>query len=280
MFGSLGRILGKTTGIKIQPFKGKVKVGAPMQGLNTGDFLTLSSLFLPGGNLANLGKTQLKDLSLGNVAGNLNINKLLNNPAIFASALGGSKAGGTGDNSQSLYNTSSLLKQLTALQPGVDADIQSLLKSGDLRRQISTNAVNSLTPSSRQAAIDGEKNRLQSQAMRRVSKAAATLGSKNTGYLEGLKLDAINRATEAGNQLQAGLNEPAAVANAALQQLGLLGEAEATPALDKYQQIMSLLMGVDQNRAALRANREPTLLERLLPLAGQVDWGQLLKQLK
>lgn len=298
MFGTLGKL----TGIKIQPFKGKVKVGAPLQGMNIGDWINTAALFAPGGNLLNLGKMGLKGLSSGNILGNLglkdgfqfsDLQKIAGlNPlglsgdkgflynAFASQLLGGPKKRAISPSE--LTGLSALSNYSGLLDPLIGISKSELGRLGDVsseRARTATSAYQSLAPGSQQASIDARRAAMLNNARKVANQSELLLGTSAKGLREGLLIDAVNRATEQGNRLQAETYSPERMTERALLQLEALNPNNfmtALPlALSGTQNLAGLLNNQRQADAYARSNKPPSTLEQLLGIAGGLPWDKI-----
>lgn len=295
LFGGLGNILGKVTGVKVQPFKGKVKVGSPMQGLNIGDLLQMGMLAAPGGNLLSIfGKGGLGNLSMGNMLGNTGLQKLFSgglgkmNTSDFLGLLGGAGGigglagllggGGTGGNGQppgKTGGTSGALNQFESLiqsiMPGAKEEAALLPQLSRDRRMFASQAVNQLSPGAMQSALDRGRAELQGQARRDAAQASLALGQNATGLKSGIQLGAMNNATRQANQNEADVFNPANMAQISSAKLGFLDPSYHTSNLSMglggLNDYISLYNNLRASNANYSASKPPSFLEQLLGIA-------------
>lgn len=292
LFGGLGNILGKVSGVRIQPFKGKVGLKTPLQGMNTSDWLTVASLFAPGGNLLKM--KGLGSLSTGNLMkniGGLSLASLQKNPALLASLL----SGGDGKKGIPQMGIPSYLDQsgaigqysdlLRALLPGAKQEAGMLGQLSADRSGLARSAAQRLTPGAQQASLDRQRSIMVDQAKRGVRAQELALGPAATGLRGGLELAAYNRANSQANQFQRDAYSPESQALMDERRLGFLDPRYYTTTLDSAMTGLNSLTGMlNQQRqadAAYRQSKPPTFLESILPLLGQiggnVDWSKLFR---
>ena len=293
LFGGLGNILGKVTGVKVQPFKGKVKVGTPLQGINTGDLFTLASLAAPGGNIFSLlGKGGLGNLSTANLLGNSGLSKLfsgdlsklglndmlgmLGGPAgvlgslgsLGSSGSGGSGTGGSTGTGAALNQFSTLLN---SIMPGAIDEAKALPQLSKDRRMLATQAASRLTPGAAQSSLDRSRAQLMNQARRDATQAQFALGDNATGLNTGIQLGAMNRATMQANQNEADVFNPANMAQMDAQRLSFLDPSLHTSSLSMglggLGDYMNMYNGLRSSNAAYNASKPPSFLEQLLGIA-------------
>lgn len=290
LFGGLGNILGKVSGVRIQPFKGKVGFKTPLQGMNTSDWLTVASLFAPGGNLLKM--KGLGSLSSGNLLSNLgglSLTSLYKNPALLASLLSGGNGKKTGqvlgvpqglDQGGAIGQYSELLQSLL---PGAKAEAGMLAGLSADRANMARSAAQRLTPGAQQASLDRQRSIMVDQAKRGVRAQELALGPAATGLRGGLELAAYNRANSQANQFQRDAYSPESQALMDERRLGFLDPRYYTTTLDSAMTGLNSLTGtLNQQRqadAAYRQSKPPTFLESILPLlggmAGGVDWNTI-----
>ena len=297
LFGSLGNILGKATGVKIQPFKGKVSVTTPLKDLNTGDLLTGLSLLAPGMDLTKI--KSFADLGLGNLSntfGSLSLSSLQKNPVlsgILLSSLGGltGKPAPAPTQTGAGLNTSiggalgNYSKLLDLLMPGAMQEAARLPQVSANRATIADRAAAELTPGSMQAGLDMQRSKMLSDAMRGVRAQELALGPAAKGLNSGLTLSAYNRANSAANQAEQQAYSPTNMAAINAARLSLADPSNYTTTLNTSMGGLNNLIALLNNQrsadAVYRQTAPPTFLESILPLlgtaAGNIDWSKVFK---
>lgn len=272
--------LGKVTGIRIQPFKGKARVTAPMQGLNIGDALGAASMFAPGGiaGIGNIGKW-----SLGNAGANLGLGVLddvtgsrlndwlpmLSGP-LGMGALGALQSQGSAAAQNGLQGSGEqMFAGLTgAIMPTAMYEAQGLAELAPLRRTLLNNALSSLQQGGTQGDIDAFYSRAMGAASQQMQRQLSGLRNVSPSVAEGLRLSAMNQATEARNAYASMMNTPEQQAARAASQLELLTGANTMPVYSTAANMAAQMAGLSTNRALadaqLRANREPSVFERII----------------
>ena len=255
-------------GLNFQPFKGKVSFQPGK--MNLGDLIGSASM-VAGGGLGK-GMFDVGKWSTGNIAANLGLNNGLSkfqlNPATAGNILGAANTldaipGARGGGSAGKADIAGLMALFNTL--GM-SQAQFALQNEPRRQRALTSAYNSFNP----AMILDDIGRFRSATMGNARQAgmqgAAALDSQGMNGA-GAILDAINRGTMQANTYAATAGSSDAIGQRRLRQAQIMDSAGDTQGI----QTLLALLGAQNNQRQVNASlREPSVLEKLLSVAGQV----------
>jgi len=252
-----------------QPFK--ASFNPKSIGLN--DLITGASLFAPGGiaGIGNIGKW-----GTGNLAGNLGLSKgiqgmNLKSGSNLLGALGGlgGASGGAGNagGTAGLAGLNSLYAQLAELQA------RDMLSNFPQYLAARNKSIQELDPSRIQGEIAAQRARNMGAATQAGMTGQANLEMRGING-QGALLDAMNRGVQQGNNYAAQAMSPQNIAARRQAQMGLLSGDSGLSSL------LSVMGAQNNQRQINAATRQPTALEGLLGIAGQIapymDWNKVI----
>lgn len=253
-----------------QPFK--ASFNPSKIGLN--DLITGASLFAPGGlaGIGNIGKW-----STGNALGNLGVQNGIKgmtakggmNTLGLLNGLGAGKNGGGKSPAGGLGDLQSVYQMLAALQA------QDLLSQYPQFQAARGKAVSALDPSRIGQEVAANRARTMGAATQAGHSAQAQLGAQGINGA-GALLDMVNRGTKSANDYAAQANSAQNIAARRQAQMGILGGN-----MDAASMLMNLMGAQNSQRQVNASLRQPSAIEQILGIAGQVapymDWKKVFK---
>jgi hypothetical protein len=260
-------------GLKIQPFKGKASFQPGK--MNLGDLVSSAATVASGGigGIGNVSK-----YSLGNIGTNIGLNSK-SSIGSFVRGLTPEKVGNIINMGSSLGVGSPGAKPKTPAQNSPNSQLEALAQMLGQLGQSQTQFAQANEPR-RQQAVMGAYNAVdpsmisQEVARNRASMMGAASDAGNRAmamggqYAQpGMMLDSLNRGTAQANTYAANAGSAEEIARRKLMQSQMFG---APAGQDGMSALLSLISSMNNQTAVNNANRKPTLLESLLPIAGQV----------